>query len=400
MKIVQLTTSDMGGAGIAAKQLHLAMLNSGVGSTLISKVKLGPEIKAHEIIEINSAFSDLPGYYLKNQKPGFEYFSFPYSETDLRQSKTVVNADIIHLHWIADRFLDYKNVFSLDKKFVWTLHDMNPFTGGCHHCDGCFKFENACNYCYQLEGTIDEYVSGKNLNYKREALSNVKDDQLVIVTPSQWLSDLSKKSSVLKRFEHVVIPNIVQMPDLSMTSEIARQNLGISKDEFVFLVVAHSVNNVRKGIRVLMEAINQLPDKENITLLLVGEKSGMKFQGIKTIELGFVTDKNKLSEVYNAADVFLLPSLAENFPNTIVEALSCGTPVLASDVGGISEQINSKNGVLVEANNVSAWVKALTDMISSIGKYDRKTISQEARQRYNQEDILKQYLQIYHRLLK
>lgn len=400
MKIVQLTTSDMGGAGIAAKQLHLALLNNSTNSVFLSKVKLGQDFAAHQIVKTNSAFADLSGFYRKNQKPEFEYFSFPFSETDLTKVEAVGDSDIIHLHWISDGFIDYKNVFNLNKKFVWTLHDMNPFTGGCHHSDGCNKFEKNCNYCFQLEGTVDEYVSGKILNYKREALSNVKDDQLVIVTPSQWLSDLSKKSSVLKRFEHVVIPNIVQMPDLSMTSEIARQNLGVSKDEFVFLIVAHSVNNLRKGIRVLMEAINQLSGKKNITLLLVGEKSGMKFQGIKTIELGFVTDKNKLSEVYNAADVFLLPSLAENFPNTIVEALSCGTPVLASGVGGISEQVNSKNGVLVGANNVSAWTKALTDMISTIGKYDRKTISQEARQRYNQEDILKQYLQIYQRLLK
>lgn len=400
MKIVQLTTSDMGGAGIAAKQLHLALLNNSTSSVFLSKVKLGPDMPGHQIVKTNNAFADLSGYYRKNQKPEFEYFSFPFSETDLNKVEAVVDSDIIHLHWISDGFIDYKNVFSLNKKFVWTLHDMNPFTGGCHHSDGCNKFENNCNYCYQLEGTVDEYVSGKILNYKKEALSNLKDDQLVVVTPSKWLSDLSKESSILKRFEHVVIPNIVQMPDLSMTSEIARQNLGIAKNEFVFLVVAHSVNNVRKGIRVLMEAITQLPDKENITLLVVGEKSGMKFLGIKTIELGFVTNKNKLSEVYNAADVFLLPSLAENFPNTIVEALSCGTPVLASDVGGISEQINPKNGVLVEANNVSAWTKALKDMISNVGKYDRKSIFQEARQRYNQEDILKQYLQIYQRLLK
>lgn len=399
MKIVQLSTSDMGGAGIAAKQLHLALLNNSVDSTFVSKVKLGEEIKSHEVIETNSAFSDLPGYYLKNQKPGFEYFSFPYSETDLHQSKSVIDADIVNLHWIADRFTDYKNVFSLNKKFVWTLHDMNPFTGGCHHSDGCTKFEQSCNYCYQLEGTVNEYVSGKILTYKKEALAHLKDNQLVIVTPSKWLSDLSQRSAVFKRFKHVVIPNIVRLQEATVSKEGCRENLHVPKNDFVFLFVAHSVHNSRKGIHILKQALENITNKQNISLITIGDKSDLNFAGINTIELGFVTDKAILDAAYKAADAFLLPSLAENFPNTIVEALSSGTPVIASDVGGISEQITTSNGVLVEANNVAAWTKAITEMITNSNKFDAKTIANEAKEKYNHESILKKYQDVYKSIL-
>src|ERR1700741_1382531 len=139
MKIVQLSTSDMGGAGIAAKQLHLQLLKNQVESKFITKVKLGNDIAGHEVIaedqkqglikavikrvgntikyRVPFLDNDL-NYYLRNRDRSFEYFSFPFSDNDISSRQDIVNSDIIHLHWIADKFIDYKNVFSLsDKKF-------------------------------------------------------------------------------------------------------------------------------------------------------------------------------------------------------------------------------------------------------------------------------------------
>src|SRR5690606_11661151 len=144
--------------------------------------------------------------------------------------------------------IDYRKIFQRrEKRFVWTLHDMNPFTGGCHHSDGCLKFQTNCNYCFQLKGTRDEYLSGKILAYKTAALSMIPDEQMVIVCPSEWLASLSRTSRLFSRFKHFVIPNPHQVPAGEVDRGAARQNLGIGEDEIVFLFVSHHVNNPRKG---------------------------------------------------------------------------------------------------------------------------------------------------------
>lgn len=416
MKIVQLSTSDMGGAGIAAKQLHLQLLKNNINSVFLTKVKLGMDLPSHHIIaqETKKGFmnrivsrlnniikyhfpffdNDL-NYYLRNKKVGFEHFSFPYSDIDLANFEIIKNSDIVHLHWISDGFVDYKNIFSLNKKFVWTLHDMNPFSGGCHYSDGCLKFQTNCNYCFQLEGATDEYFSNRILNYKIRALENLKDDQLIIITPSQYLSQLSKASRCFNRFKHFVIPNVIDFPSILSFREECRRNLGIEKDKLVFLFVSHNAGNIRKGIYVLKEVLNQLENKENIRLITIGEKSGIQISGIETIELGFLTDKRRIKEVYTASDAFLLPSMAENFPNTIIESLLSGTPVIASNVGGIPEQVNDKNGILVDLNNIKDWLRALNYFIENKQKYNRDEIRSIAQSKYDINKITEEHLKLY-----
>ena len=182
MKVVHLSTSDMGGAGIAAKRLHLSMLDAGVESKFLTLYKYGPDIKQHYLVQeearsmggklIKRLRSTLryrlsflyfdPGYYLKNRPSGYDHFSFPYSRIDLWRNKILREADLIHLHWVADGMLDYVKFFKkLKKPLVWTLHDMNPFTGGCHHSDGSMEFISDCLDCKQIKHTPDESMAAK-----------------------------------------------------------------------------------------------------------------------------------------------------------------------------------------------------------------------------------------------
>ncbi len=395
MKIVHLTTSDTGGAGIAAKQLHLALLQGGHESSFVSKVKLGPDFPSHIVTGDSFSDSEIRKYYLNNKKGGFDYFSFPYSDFKLESLDVINSADIIHLHWISDGFTDYKNVFSLpNKKFVWTLHDMNPFTGGCHHSDGCIKFTKLCNYCPHLEGTVDEYISFKIHNYKKEALKNITGGNLKIVTPSKWLSDLSQKSECLKRFKHTVIPNIIHLPSSEIDREEARLKLGIHKDEIALLFVANGLDNPRKGLSALISALQGISRKDNLKIITVGGDE-IKMEGLHNLNLGYVSDGMKMAETYTAADAFILPSLAENFPNTIVESLLCGTPVIASVVGGIPEQINNENGILVNSHSVEDWKHAINNFMNGKIIFNREQIKNEAMNKYESGTILGNYLNLY-----
>jgi glycosyltransferase involved in cell wall biosynthesis len=416
MKVVQLSTSDMGGAGIAAKNLHLALLEKKIESSFVSKMAVGdnferrfilnPEKKsfiANAIHRLSSRFScfdnDAERYYLSGRSKEFEYFSLPWSELEPEKDPVISSADIIHLHWIADRFIDYKKIFALkNKRFVWTLHDMNPFTGGCHHSDGSMKFEADCNYCHQLKGTRDEYLSGKIHRYKSEALKEIKNDQLIIVTPSQWLGQLSKRSSLFKRFQHEVIPNCIHMPQDVVDRIALRKKHGIKEDEILFLFVAHHFDNPRKGINTLLKAVEEL-NNDSIRLATVGQKSPDFKNNLKLKQFGFVTDPVMMKELYTIADVFLLPSKAENFPNTIVEALLCGTPVIASQVGGIPEQVNERNGLLAEPGNVEDWKNKIVQFLNNRKNYDRSEIKSAAESSFNNSEIAQENIDLYNHLI-
>lgn len=386
----------MGGAGIAAKQLHLALLEKGRNSTLVTKVKLGMDIPSHHYTGYNEEGSELSNFYFKNKKSGYDLFSFPFASLDIQEIDAVKQADIVHLHWISDFFVDYKKIFSLkNKKFIWTLHDANPFTGGCHVTDGCMKFTFNCNYCPQLEGTVDEYLSNKLLNYKLDALANIGERDMKIVTPSQWLGGLSGSSAALKRFEHSVIPNIINFSLNRPNRDHTRSKLKIKDNEIAFFFVANNVESIRKGADVLRMALQQISKKYEIRLILAGQSSGMYFNGINTLDLGFVKEKDILQEAYSVADAFLLPSLSENFPNSIIESFLCGTPVIASNVGGIPEQVNSSNGILAEAGNVDAWVSALSTFIVNRKGFERSSIAKDAEEKYNTDKVISKYLELY-----
>ncbi|MDF2448104.1 MAG: glycosyl transferase group 1 [Bacteroidota bacterium] len=421
IKVIQLSTSDMGGAGIAAKKLHLNLLNNGIESEFVTKVKLGGDIPAHRLVKETKKknilelalervsntikyrmpfFDNDLNYYVRDRDKRFDYFSFPFSDNNIYQIEAVKNADILHLHWISDGFIDYRNVFSSGsgKKFVWTLHDMNPFTGGCHASDGCMKFENNCNYCFQLAGTPDEYLSNKLLNYKLAALNQLRDDQLTIITPSQFLSDLSKRSKAFSRFKHEVIPNVIVFPQDVLSRDECRDEFNLGRDTVTFLFVSHNVNNVRKGIGVIKEVLPRLVDK-NISLITIGEKSGIQIEGIQILELGFVTDKLLMKKAFFAADAFLLPSVSENFPNSIVEALLSGTPVIASNVGGIPEQIDEKNGILALSNSVHDWEMVVNQFINRRSMYNRSEIAREAAKKYEVNQIVQKHIELYKSIL-
>ncbi len=400
MKIVQVATSDMGGAGIAAKQLHKALLTKGKDSTFVTKVKLGEDTPAHVATGDSSEGTDLRNYYLKGRKPGFEYFSFPFSSLRSGSVDAINSADIVHLHWVSDSFIDPKDVFSLkNKKFVWTLHDMNPFTGGCHHSDGCLKFQTHCNYCPQLEGTVDEYMSHKILDHKFEALKQISSDSLKIVTPSQWLGNLSKQSKLLGRFEHSVIPNLVQVDSKELDRIESRRKMEIEDGQTVLLFVAHGVSNPRKGLRTLLEALRNIDKKENLKLITIGGDP-ISVDGINCFNFGFINDPGKIAEIFLVADAFMLPSLAENFPNTIVESLLCGTPVIASAVGGINEQISNDNGILVESNKAEDWVEAINVFLNVKDKFRRESIKKDAEKRYTCEKIIADHINLYESFIR
>jgi glycosyltransferase involved in cell wall biosynthesis len=204
---------------------------------------------------------------------------------------------------------------------------------------------------------------------------------------------LSKQSRILGRFDHSVIPNIINFPNDNFERDGSRTDLGFNPEDLVFLFVAHSSDSIRKGSDVLRKAMQNIRDKQKVKLITIGQRSEKYYEGLNVIELGFVKDKNVLKKAYIAADAFLLPSMSENFPNTIIESHLCGTPVIASNVGGIPEQINPKNGILVELGDVEAWIRELNAFDRN--RFNRTEIAATAGHRYDNHAITENYLKLY-----
>ncbi len=408
MKIVHVSTSDKGGAGIAAVRLHTAILHAGIDSTLLTKLRFTDDIPFHFQFNprqnfINRAFKKLglsedvnkssAEKHLANRPKGYEYFSFPYSEMDLLQHDAIRNADIIHLHWVSDYFLDFPSFFKkINKPVVWTLHDMNPFTGGCHHADDCRGFMESCLECPQLKNTIDDSYAARVLAVKFNTLAEQPDLKMKIVTPSSWLMHESFHSVLFSRFQHKVIRNIIDVKKFTIQDKIkCRIKLKLPVDRKIIMFIANDIDNVRKGITYLKQAMERV----DAVLCGVGKNSSdVDFENF--ISVGYVSSEEQLAEIYNAADVFVLPSLAENFPNTICESLLCGTPVVAFDVGGIPELINENNGRTATLKNVNSLIAAIHEVLENPMEFNQEKIRYEALEKFNPEVVVKKHIDLYH----
>ncbi|MCX6276122.1 MAG: glycosyltransferase [Bacteroidetes bacterium] len=406
MKIVHLSNNDIGGAGIATVRLHKALLASGVASTLLTKQKHSEDIPRHFQYDARNSFikrafvkiglqkdelKENALSHLAGRPAGHEHFSFPFSELDLATHHAVKDADLIHLHWVSDGFLDFPSFFGkINKPVVWTLHDMNPFTGGCHHADDCSRYKENCIACPQLKNTIDENYASEMQRLKMNTLSEA-GIKMQIISPSRWLMNCSAESKIFGGMEHHAIPNLADVSSFfSKDKDECRKKLGIPPDKKIILFVAKDSDNPRKGIQYLEAAMEKM--SAEYVVCSVG-KTKNAFPG--AINFDYVNDVAKLNEIYNAADVFVLPSLAENFPNTICEALLCGTPVVAFDTGGIPELISLINGRLAEYKNASSLREQIKYVLSNPGEFRKEEIAVDAQQRFDPEKIVKAHMKVY-----
>lgn len=268
----------------------------------------------------------------------------------------IKNADIIHLHWINHGFLTPKQLAQLDeldKPIVWTFHDSNAFTGGCHVRYSCENYHQQCGHCPLLKFSGANDFSHKNWLRKKKAYSNLNCH---IVAPSNWMAESVKISSLMGARPVNVIPNAIETTIFKpYVKAEAKKILKINPEKFVMMSgFMPSKNDKHKGTSYLVEALNIFSrrkgiNKENIELVIFGNKEGVQMPDFpfKTTFLGTISNDEHLAKCYSAADAFLTPSLEDNLPNTVMESLSCATPVIAFRTGGIPDMVQHlENGYL------------------------------------------------------
>mgnify|MGYP001129367277 CR=1 FL=1 len=407
MKILHITTNTSGGAATACIWLHQGLLDEQIHSRVLCLKDYAhvaaavPGIREFAGGPVRSIirkgkywlYEQVLNYKLRNQPPGFEIFSTIRTLYDITKHPAYKEADIIHLHWVA-RFMDFSSFFRVNKKpVVWTMHDMFPFTGGCHHSDGCKGFERDCANCPQLQGCPDESLAFHQLAAKKESMESAND--IHIVTPSEWLGQLSKKSALFQKYPHSVIANGFPVDTFRPgNQQRARQKLGLPADKKIILFVSHSVGNIRKGMPLLLDALKKVTTPD-LLLVSVG-KEDVFSTSLPIQKLGTIASPSRIALAYQAADVFVLPSLAENLPNTIAEALLCGTPAVAFGVGGIPEMItDGENGYVCPPGNPLSLAAAIDRFFENKAAFNPEEIHSKASEKYGLKGRIKKYIRLY-----
>lgn len=271
--------------------------------------------------------------------------------------------DIINLHWVSGGCVNLDSLNSFAQPLVWTMHDVWGVTAGCHCNLGCKLWEDGCHNCPQLGPSLLPDFSHTIWKVKQARLNRISN--LCIVTPSRWLKNIVERSPLHKGRKVICIPNPIDL-DLytPLPKEVSRDQLNIPYDEKVILFsAAGGVKVGYKGFDLLIEALQKLSKilPHKIRLLVIGEPG--QFQDnypFPVTSLGAVTDEQVLVFAYNAADVFASPSRQDNYPNAVLEAMSCGLPTVGFAVGGVPEIIEHKNrGYVADAFDIDDFAAGL-----------------------------------------
>lgn len=399
-----------GGAAIAAYRLHQGLRRVGVGSEVLVQRKLGDDDAVYAVnrygTSIGKIRAKLDAMPLKLYPDAdgslFSPAWVPFNRLATRVNSS--NVDVVHLHWITAGMLNIGDLLKIKKPIVWSLHDMWPFTGGCHYDAGCGRYESKCGSCPILGSRQDRDLSRRCFVRKEDCYSNVAS--LTVVGLSRWLAECARKSPLMKGHEVVQLPNPIDLDVYRpMDKETAREMVGLPIGKKIVLFGAvNATEDRRKGFDKLVEALSALPPDDDVELAVFGadEPANPPSFGFRVNYLGRIIGDDELRCVYSAADMFVAPSLQENLSNGIIESMACGTPVIAFDVGGNGDIITHReSGYLARPWDPSDLAEGIKWVLESsvddrVSEHCRETVAQK----FEMTRVAQQYRGLYERILR
>ena len=311
-----------------------------------------------------------------------------------------VQADVINVHWIS-YFADYPSFFQsipASVPIVWTLHDMNAFTGGCHYAGDCDRFATGCGLCPQINNGHLRDVSMDSFRVKQKTLAN---RNIHVVAPSQWMLDQAQQSPIWPgqtSFHKIHYGfDLKKLHPVDRTT--ARRQLGIKSDAIIIGFGADDVSNYRKGMHHMIGALEQMVTDEPVECLTFGAGEAPEIANVaKVHHQGFVDATERLRLIYSAADLVVVPSREDNQPQIGLEAMACGTPVVAFNAGGIPEYVkHGATGLLATRGDETELARQISWLISD--PEARDTMGQRARLMMEREfenvQQTSRYVQLY-----
>ena len=409
MKVLIVNTSERtGGAAVAANRLMRALNNNGVKVKMLVRDK---DTDALTVVPLSQSWR-LRWHFLWERLVVFCHLHFSRTRlfeidiantgSDITRLREFQEADIIHLHWINQGMLSLggiRKILQSGKPVIWTMHDIWPATAICHLTLDCRAFTSECRNCRLLPGGGSSHDLAASVWRKKQQM--VADENIYYVACSRWLESEAKKSALLKGQKITSIPNPIDTHIYKKgNKQEARQRLGLPLDRKLILFASQRVTNENKGMGYLIEACRQLADIPQLGLVILGghAEEVVPQLPLEAWPLGYVNDEQRVVDAYNAADVFVLPSLSENLPNTIMEAMACGVPCVGFKVGGIPEEIDHRrNGYVAEYRQAEDLARGIRWILTE-ADYDQlsRDAVHKVVQSYSQQSVAMKYLDVYH----
>jgi glycosyltransferase involved in cell wall biosynthesis len=355
MRVLIVNTAERtGGAAIAANRLLHALNHNGVEARMLVRDR---KTDAHDVVSIPRSWKLKANFlwergviWLANNlsKKGIFQVDIANAGTDITAMDEFKQADVIHLHWVNQGFLSLNNlerILASGKPVVVTLHDQWYFTGICHYSGMCEKYRTRCEHCPMLKGKRD--LARRVFDRKR---AMYEGRNITFVGCSRWMADLARQSALTQGHTVTNIPNAIDTSVFTPMDKLeARRHHNLPTDKKLILFGAQRITDERKGFRYLAEACEHiskhhptLPDHLGVIVLGGDAESVKEALPLPVYVVNYLNNEREIAQLYSAADLFVTPSLQDNLPNTIVEAMACGVPCVGFDVGGIPEMISHK----------------------------------------------------------
>lgn len=396
LSVCHVSFSSKGGAGRVSQALHQGMRDQGINSSL-STLTSG-DIKSVLFSHPKIFMSGLTDFYFVRNSRQLSLFSLFRTQTSVKVPHSLSNSmGLLHLHWTpgvvgSDSLAKIASNF---EKVVWTLHDMFPITGGCHHAMDCDGFLSDCSYCPQVRRAFQKRVQSA-LKDKVNGTRSVQS--LSVVTPSRWLYEKARSSKVFQNAAISVIPNPVD-------TSVFRPAQVLRNSKYRKLAVGCNATNLldpMKGIVAVLDVLEAFQTKNpEIEVELIAIGSGkLPVSRVKIRQSGFVSNTSEIVQLYQEMDVFISMSLAEVFPLSIAEAQSCGVPVICLNSGGMPEMINQGvDGFVVESleslfQQLNTFCDQSVDIVPMGVSSRSKAITQ-----YSTNVVVNKYLDLYTQVL-
>ena len=298
-----------------------------------------------------------------------------------------------------------QDILKSDKPVVWTMHDMWPITGICHHAETCTNYTTCCHDCPALYKGHKTDLSYRVFKKKQKLY---KDANITFIACSQWLEKLARQSALAKDHFITDIPNPINTNLFRPLNKMEmRKMLHLPADKKLLMFSSMKISDKRKGIDYLAEACRLIKEKRpdfcNTLGVIVMGKQAQQFESLFPFPIyciDYVKSEKDIANIYNAADLFVTPSLMENLPNTIMEAMSCGVPCIGFNIGGIPQMIDHLH------NGYVAQYKSAEDLANGIcwslneGNYN--SLCEQARRKvvntYSEQIVAMKYIQIYNKI--
>lgn len=409
MHVLMLNYSDAGGgAAIAARRLQHGLRSLGVDTCMLVRRRTqpdGPDLaiapKMSRIVgRVRFALDKVPLLWYRRHDG--TPFSAQWLPDVLGHYIARLQPDLVHVHWVGHGYLHPATLGRLTLPIIWTLHDVWPFTGGCHVNLGCTRYQASCGACPRLGSTRDRDLS--HAGWRRKQNAWCKHD-LTLVAPSTWMADCARSSSLFRDKRIAVIPNGLDTHYFRPSDrQKARARFDLPPDKKLVLFAVASGSRVpHKGFDLLEAALVHLDTSRvlqgKLELILAGpsKTAGSIRSSFRTRCLGPLPDEEQIAALYAAADVTVVPSRQENLPQVAVESLACGTPVVAFDTTGVPDVVDhQQNGYLAKPFDTEALAYGIHWVLEDTVRHRR--LSEAARSKALRTFDLDQQARRYHTL--